>query len=217
MMRTLILSVFLIVSFSSQLWAQNKRNGLEIKFSLNHPAKWSLSEYEYSADPTAEVLFFTSVSRQLSIAGGIMARKGKHNWMELTGHTFTDKDGIPFPVRTDYSRKLEFFSLGIPVKLEWICRNSFIHSFFTGFTGGKHLELSLTDYLNSVHIADLDPDYNRFFWELNLGIRKNLYKTRELKVTLSPEAGFRKNISDKSIGRDNYIYYGVGVSTILGK
>jgi hypothetical protein len=216
-MRVIILPVVLIIILSSHIRAQQKSSGIEIKFSLTHPAKWSLSDYKYSVDPTAEVLYFKSVTSRLSVAGGIMAQTGKHNWMELTGHTFTDKDGIPFPVRTDYSRELEFISLGIPLKLERLCRNCFIHSFFMGITGGKHLKLSLADYLNSVHIADLDPDYNRFFWDLSLGVRKNIYKTQKLKITLSPVAGFRKNSSDKEVGRDNYIFYGLGISTIMGK
>lgn len=216
-MRIIILPVFLIIILSSHIRAQQKSSGLEINLSLAHPAKWGLSEYKFSADPTAEVLFFTSVSRQLSVAGGIMAQKGEHNWKELTGHTFTDKDGIPFPLRTDYSRRLTFFSLGIPVKLEWKCRNSFIHSFFTGVTGGKHLELSLADYLNSAHIADLNPNYHRFFWELNLGFRKNIYQIRGVTFTVSPTAGYRKNSPDKEVGRDNYIFYGLGMSAILGK
>ena len=182
-----------------------------------HPAKWSLEEYKFSADPTVEVHFFTSVSRQFLMAGGLYAQTGKHNWLEFTGHTFVDEFGIPYPLRTDYSRRLEFFSLGIPLKLEWKFRNSFIHSVLMGVTGGKHLELSMADYLHSVHIADLEPDYNRFFGELNIGIRKDFYKNRRLKVVLSPEAGFRLNSSDKSIGSDNYIFYGLGVSTIIGK
>ncbi|MDD4225211.1 MAG: hypothetical protein WCY58_01990 [Mariniphaga sp.] len=214
-MRNLILSVVLIIILSYHTQAQQKSNGIEINFSLIHPSRHGLSDYKYSADPAAEVLYFTSVTSRLSVAGGLMAQIGEHNWKELTGYTFTGEDGMPYRLRTDYSRRLSFFSLGVPVKLEWICRNSFFHSFFTGFTGGKHLELSLADYLDSAHIADLETNYNRFFWEINLGFRKNLYQTRGVTFTLSPKAGYRKNSPDKSIGEDNYIFYGLGVSAIL--
>jgi hypothetical protein len=124
-MRSLFGILLLITVLDPPLSAQDSKKGFEINFSLVHPAKWSLSEYKFSTDPTLEVLYFTSVSKKLWVAGGIFAQAGKHNWLELYGHTFIDDFGMPYRLRTDYNRQLEFFSLGIPVKFGMNFNNSF--------------------------------------------------------------------------------------------
>ncbi|MCA1759229.1 MAG: hypothetical protein LC658_05630, partial [Bacteroidales bacterium] len=171
-MRTLFVIFLLIVILISPVDAQESKKGFEFNFSLVHPSK-RLSEYKISADPTLEVLYFTSLSKKIWVAGGLFAQVGKHKWVELDSHPIYD--GYTWQRGRDYySRQLEFFSLGIPVKIGLNFYNSFFNSFFLGFTAGNHLKLEMADYKNSKFIADLPvyPYFNSIFWELNFGLRK---------------------------------------------
>lgn len=218
-MRSLFGIFLLIVTLVFPLSAQESKKGFEVNFSLVHPAKWSLSEYKFSADPALEVLYFTSLSNKFWVAGGLFAQAGKHNWLELTGHAFYDDFGIPYRVRTDYSRQLEFFSLGIPVKVGLECNNPVFNSVFLGFTAGNHLKLEIADYYKSEFVANIPASdyYKSVFWELNIGIRKQLFLNGNFSLSLSPQAGLRKNSSVKDIGNDNYFFYGLGISSRFRK
>ncbi len=215
-----IFAIFLLTTATIHpLVAQENNRGFEFNFSLVHPAKWGLSDYKYSVDPTLEVLYFTSISKKFWVAGGLFAQVGKHNWIEKDSHPFWD--GFMWQgVRGEYySRQLEFFSVGIPVKMGMNFNNSFFNSFFWGFTAGNHLKLEMADYLNSKFIADLPVYryYNSEFWELNIGFKKMSYKKEGIAVSLSPVAGFRKASSEKDIGYSNYFFYGLGISSRIGK
>jgi len=124
-----------------------------------------LKEYNYSIDPTLEALYFTSLSEKIWIAGGLFAQAGKHNWLGLYGHTFIDDFEIPYSLRTDYSRQLEFFSLGVPVKIGINCNSAVFNSLFLGFTAGNHLRLEMADYYKSEFVASLPvyPYFNSIF------------------------------------------------------
>ncbi len=187
-MRSLFGIFLLIVTLVFPLGAQESKKGFEVNFSLVHPAKWSLN-------PALEVLYFTSLSNKFWVAGGLFAQAGKHNWLELTGHAFYDDFGIPYRVRTDYSRQLEFFSLGIPVKVGLECNNVVFNSVFLGFAAGKHLKLEMADYLHSefVYNEPVSDYYKSVFWELSIGIRKQLFLNGNFSLSLSPQAGLRKN------------------------
>jgi hypothetical protein len=225
-MRSLFGILLLIVVLVPPLSAQESKKGFEFNFSLIHPVKRSLSEYKFSTDPTLEVLYFTSLSKKIWVAGGLFAQAGKHNWLENTGHSFTDIYGIPYPLRTDYNRQLEFFSLGIPVKIGLSFNDSFFNSFFLGFTAGNHLKLEMADYYNSKFVANIPvypyyPYYKSVFWELNFGFEKIIYNKKNFALSLSPVAGYRRNTSKDNLtfvyyvhhdlGRHNYFFYGLGL------
>lgn len=218
-MRSLFGILLLFVVLIPPLSAQENKKGFELNFSLVHPAKWGLKEYKYSVDPTLEVLYFTSVSKKLWVAGGFFAQIGKHNWLELYGHTFVDDFGMPYRLRTDFNRRLEFFSLGIPVKIGMDFKNPVFNSLFLGFTAGNHLKLVMADYYNSEFVADFPAFeyYKSLFWELNFGFKKILYSNGSIALSLSPVAGFRRNSPAKAIGNENYIYYGLGISARFRK
>ncbi|MBW6535719.1 MAG: hypothetical protein K0B11_11965 [Mariniphaga sp.] len=220
-MRTLFGIILLATTLVSPLYAQESKKGFELNFSLVHPAKWGLSEYKFSADPTLEVLYFTSLSEKFWVAGGIYAQAGKHNWLELYGHTFVDDFGIPNRLRTDYSRQLEFFSVGIPVKIGMNCKSAVFNSLFLGFTAGNHLKLEKADYYESEFVATFPvyPYYNSVFWELNFGLRKTLFKKENFTVSLSPVAGYRKESPKRfhAMGRYDYFFFGLGVNSRLGR
>ena len=215
-MRSLFGIILLTLVLVTPLFAQESKKGFELNFSLVHPTKWSLQEYKYAVDPTLEVLYFTSLSEKFWVAGGLFAQAGKHNWEELTAYPFYDGQ-MWWPGRMYYSRQLEFFSLGIPVKIGMDCKSSVTNSLFVGFTAGNHLKINKADFLNSEFVADIDPNYNSMFWELNFGFRKILYSNGSIALSLSPVTGFRKNSPDKAIGNDNYFFYGLGISSKLGK
>jgi hypothetical protein len=201
--------------------AQESKNGFEFNFALVHPAKWGLNEYKYSVDPTFEVLYIKSVSKKFWVAGGIFAQTGKHNWIELDSHAYYD-GWMWQRGRYYYSRQLEFFSVGIPVKIGMDCNNAVFNSLFLGFTAGNHLKLEMADYLNSEFVAKIPvypyyPYYNSIFWELNFGFRKILFSKGDFAVSLSPFAGFRKETPGKDIGTYNYIFYGLGISSRFRK
>ena len=220
-MRSLFGILLLIAVLVQPLSAKEGKKGFELNFSLVHPAKWGLREYKYSVDPTLEVLYFTSVSKKFWVAGGLFAQVGKHNWLELYGHTFVDDFGMPYRLRTDFNRRLEFFSLGIPVKIGMDFKNPVFNSLFLGFTAGNHLKLEMADYYNSEFVADFPAFeyYNSLFWELNFGFRKILYSSGAFTLSLSPIAGYRKESPRKfyDIGLYNYFFYGLGVSSRLGR
>ena len=216
-MRYLMGIFLLAVTLVPSLSAQKNKNGVELDFSLVHPVKMSLNEYKYSADPTLEVLYFTSISKKLWVAGGLFVQSGKHNWLETTGHTFVDDFGMPYRLRTDYSRQLEFFSLGIPLRVGMDCNCFVFNSLFLGFTAGNHLKLTKADYYNSEFVANVETNYNELFWELNLGFRKILIRSGTFELSLSSSAGFRKNIPSMQFGYDNYFFYAAGVSSKFGK
>lgn len=67
---------------------------------------------------------------------------------------------MPYRLRTDYNRQLEFFSVGVPVKVGVDFNNRVFNSFFVEFTAGNHLKLNKTDYLNSEFVADLPVSEN---------------------------------------------------------
>ena len=220
-MRSLLISIFLNAVLLPPLNAQESKKGFELNFSLVHPAKWSLSEYKFSADPTLEVLYFTNLSKKIWVAGGLFAQAGKHNWIELDSHPFWD-GWMWQRIRGEYySRQLEFFSVGIPVKIGLNFYNSFFSSFFLGFTAGNHIKLEMADYYNSEFVAAFPvyPYYNSVFWELNFGLRKTLFKKENFTVSLSPVAGYRKESPKRfhAMGRRNYFFYGFGISSKIGK
>jgi len=220
-MRTLFVIFLLIAILISPVDAQESKKGFELNFSLVHPAKWSLKKYNYSVDPTFEVLYFNSLSNKFWVAGGLFAQAGKHNWLENTGHTFVDDFGMPYPLRTDYNRQLEFFSLGIPVKIGLNFNNPVFNSLFLGFTAGNHLKLEMADYYKSEFVATFPvyPYYNSVFWEVNIGLRKTLFKKENFIVSLSPYAGYRKESPKRfhAMGRRDYFFYGFGISSKIGK
>jgi hypothetical protein len=220
-MRSLFGILLLIVVLVPPLSAQESKKGFEFNFSLIHPGKWAQKEYKYSVDPTLEILYFTSLSKKNWVAGGLFAQAGKHNWLENTGHSFTDIYGMPYPLRTDYNRQLEFFSLGIPVKIGLNFYDSFFNSFFLGFTAGNHLKLEMADYYKSEFVASFPvyPYYNSVFWEVNIGLRKILFKKENFIVSLSPVAGYRKESPKRfhAMGCRDYFFYGFGISSRLGR
>lgn len=219
-MRSIVITLlFALNLLNPAIHAQEIKKGIEVNFSLIHPAKWSLDNYKYSVDPTLEVLYFTSLSKKSWVAGGIFAQAGKHNWLELDGHTFIDDSGYPYPLRTDYERQLEFFSLGIPLKIGFSFNNSFFNSIFLGFTAGNHLKLEMADYLDSKFVADLPvpKNINSIFWELNFGLKKYLFNNGSIALSLSPLIGYRKESSSKEVGYYNYFFYGMGISSRIGK
>jgi hypothetical protein len=83
----------------------------------------------------------------MSVKAILPAKTGVFAGMENTGHTFYDDFGMPYPCAKDYNRQLEFFSVGIPVKIRLNFYDSFFNSFFLGFTAGNHLKLKMADYL----------------------------------------------------------------------
>jgi len=220
-MRTVYVIILLITTLVSPLDAQESKKGFEFNFSLVHPAKWSMKEYKYSVDPTLEILYFNYLSKNLWVAGGLFAQTGKHNWLELEGHTFVDDFGIPYRLRTDYNRQLEFFSLGIPFKIGMDFKNAVFNSLYLGFTAGNHLKLEMADYYNSAFVTNyrVYPYFNSLFWELNSGWRKTLLRKGDFTASLSLYAGYRKESPKKfySFGHYNHIFYGLGLSSIFGK
>ena len=110
-----------------------------------------------------------------------MVQTGKHNWHELTGHTFYGEDGIPYRVRTDYSRQFEYFCAGIPLKIEKKFESPVISSAFVKLTGGKYFKAELADYYESELMGTFDVDYDSFFWDVQLGINQELLPNRQNK------------------------------------
>jgi len=212
--RSIIVYSFLIILLIPQLNAQDLNKGFEFNFSLIHPGKRSLEDYPL--DPTLELLYFTSISQNILVSGGLFGQAGKHNWLELTGYTLMGENGMPIRVRTDYSRQLEFISLGISLKFEKKCNNPVFNSLFMGFTAGKYVKLSMADYLHSEFVASIEPNFNPFFWELNLGFRKYIFHTDNFAVSLSPIVGYRNQYSKIEIGSESYFFYGLGVSSAIG-
>jgi hypothetical protein len=220
-MRFLVITLlFALNLMNPTIRAQEIRRGLELNFSLIHPAKWSLDDYKYSVDPTLEILYFTSLSKKFWVAGGIFAQSGKHNWLELYGHTFIDNFGYPYPFRTDYDRQLEFFSLGVPVIIGMYLNNPVFNSIFLGFTAGNHLKLEMADYLDSKFVADLPvtKDFNSIFWELNVGLKKIFFSKGNFELSLSSFAGLRKESQTKYyFAYYDYFFYGLGISSRFGR
>lgn len=219
-MRSLFGFFFLLVTLTPPISAQVNNAKFELNFSLTHSAKWRLTEYKLSTDPAAEVLYTTSLSKKIWVAGGLFVQTGKHRWQEFTGHTFYDDFGMPYRLHTDFNRQLKFFSVGIPVKIGLNFYNSLFNSFFLGFAAGNHLKLEMADYLHSKFIADLPvtDHYNSLFWEVKSGLGKTLHKTDNFFVSLSPFAGYRKQSPEKfyETGNYNYFFYGLCISSKFG-
>jgi hypothetical protein len=219
-MRTIFILFLISIFYVPELSGQEKNNGFEVTFLLIHPVKKSLNHYEYSVDPTLEVLYFTSLTKKLRVGGGLLVQAGKHNWLELYGHTFYYDNGMPYRFRTNFNRRLEFFSVGIPVQLEIKTNNIIFDSFVLGFTAGSHLKLEMADFYDSKYVASFPVfDYfNPMFREFNFGFRKIIFQSPALTFSLSPVAGCRKESSRiKDIGYYNYLFYGLGLSMKFGK
>jgi hypothetical protein len=124
-------------------------------------------------------------------------------------------------LKTDYNRQLEFFSLGIPVKIGLNFNSAFFNSLFLGFTAGNHLNLEMADYYKSEFVAGrrVYPYFNSVFWELNFGLRKTLLRKGNFAISLSPYTGYRKESPKRfhAMGRYDYFFFGLGVNSRFGK
>ena len=193
----------------SALNAQESKNGFEFNFALVHPAKWGLNEYKYSVDPTFEALYFTSLSNKFWVVGGLFAQTGKHNWEELTAHAFWD-GWMWRPGRGYYSRQLDYFCMGIPLKLEKKFTNFLFNSVFIGFTGGRYFNFDLTDSMGDL-VIPIEVEYDKFFWDLQLGFTKYLYQSSRLSIGISPIAGARIHHTN-IYNLNEYTWYGLSLS-----
>lgn len=213
-MRPFLIFVCFSILLLSEINGQEKKRELDVTFSYIHPAKWGLNEYLYSFDPKIEVLYHFPISNKGSIAVGILAQKGTHNWKQLTGHTFYDDLGGPYSLRTDFDRQLEFISLGIPIQIEIKTDKDICDAFFLKFSAGNHIKLEMADYFKSDLIATFDAFeyFNNFFWDINTGFKKNLIHNRAFALSLVPVAGLRSERSLEFIGIYDYFYYGLGLS-----
>jgi hypothetical protein len=189
--------------------AQERKNGFEFNFALVHPARWKMNEYKYSVDPTIEVLYFFSLSEKYLISGGIFVQTGKNNWEELTSHMFWD--GMTWrPGRGYYSRQLDYFCMGIPLKLEKKFTNFLFNSVFIGFTGGRYFNFDLTDSMAD-RVIPIEVEYDKFFWDLQLGFTKYLYQSSGLSIGISPIAGARIHHTN-IYNLNEYAWYGLSLS-----
>ena len=116
-MRAFLIFVLFSIFVLSEINSQEQNNGLDVTFSLIHPVKRSLNENKYSVDPTLEVLYLYTLSEKFSISSGLFVQAGKHNWEQLTAHAFWN-GWMWWPGRAEYSRQLDYFCMGIPLKLE---------------------------------------------------------------------------------------------------
>jgi hypothetical protein len=176
--------------------------------------------YSFSFDPTFEAFYFTSVSTRLLISGGLMVQTGKQSWDVFTGHTIIPPGGTPIPLRGTYDRRYEYFCIGIPLKIEKVTLNSFFNSIYSDFTAGRYFQIDLKDYYNFQRKYTFDIGYHGLFWDVQLGLTKDINQIRNLLLSVSALAGLRNQQLDGYIDRwnlTNYFYYGLGVSVRLRK
>ena len=213
-MRACLIVVLISIFVLSEINGQEKKNGLDVTFSLIHPARLSMNEYKYSVDPTLEVLYFFSLSEKFLISSGIFAQTGKHNWEELTAHAFWD-GWMWWPGRWYYSRQLDYFCMGIPVKVEKKFTNFLFNSVFIGFTGGRYFNFDLSDSMAD-RVIPIEAEYDKFFWDLQLGFTKYLYQSTELSIGISPVAGARIHHTN-IYNLNEYAWYGLSISARIYK
>lgn len=212
-MRFLIVSILICGMTVSSLHAQDQYRGFEFIFSLIHPER-RIENYTFTVDPTLEVLYLVPLSEKFLISGGFSAQLGQNNWEELTSHMFWD-GRMWWPGRAYYHRKLTYFCMGIPLKVEKRFANFLFNSVFIGITGGRYFIYELTDSTAKRVIA-LNLEYDPFFYELQLGFLKHLFQCSGLSIGISPVAGVR--IHHTSIYNLNeYAWYGMNISTRISK
>lgn len=218
-MRSIFILILFMLPMALGSTAQEPVKGFELKLSLIHPERHR-DNYDFSVDPTFEALYYTSISKSLLVSGGLMIQAGKHNWDEYTAHTIYPENWTPFPLRGIYDRRYEYICAGIPLKIEKLLKSSFFSTLYTEVTAGRYFQIELEDYYNSKHIYTFDIGYHGLFWDVQLGLIKNIYQKKKLSLAVSASAGVRNQQLDGYINRwnlTNYFYYGLGVNARLRK
>ncbi len=212
-MRTIFILILTGLFFMPELKGQEKKNGFEYRFLLIHPYRRS-NEYKYSLDPSIEALYYISLSDKFLISGGIMAQTGNNKWEELTSHTIYD--GFMWrPGRGYYTRELKYFCMGIPLRLEKRLTRFLFNSFYIGLTGGRYFIFDLTDSMGDKTYPE-KIDYDKFFWDLQLGLTRNVYQSSGLLLGISPVAGVRIHKTERT-SLNVYPWYGLSLGARLGK
>ena len=218
-MRSLYIYLFLLFHVALQTAAQEPVNGFEFKYSMIRPVRQH-DNYSFSADPTFEAFYLTTVSKRVIVSGGLMIQAGKQSWEQWANHTLFPEVGTPFPLKGMYDRKFRYLCAGLPLKLERSTNGGFLSSIYTEFTAGRYLKIDLEDYYNSKLIKESDVKYHGLFWDIQLGVVKDFHKTNTLAVALSAMAGIRHQCIDELWTVTNlteYVYYGLGISVRLRK
>lgn len=213
-MRRIYICIILFIFIIPRLTAGEKDKGFEIKFSLIHPVL-NREDYRFSADPSVEFLYYFPLVNKISLSGGVFAQTGSHNWQVFTGHTFIGDNGFPYPLRTNYSRRLKYFCAGLPLKIEKEFNSSILRSVYLKIAASSYLHVEIADYYKSEYVAEFKTNFDNFFWDLQLGTNSIVYKSNKIQVALSPQIGIRNFDSEHSYLL-KYFYYGIGLSTKLG-
>jgi hypothetical protein len=212
-MRTIFILFLIGIFVLPELKGQEKNKGTEFRFSLIHPYRRS-NEYKYSLDPSIEALYFIALSDRFMISGGFMAQTGNNNWETLTSHQFWD-GWMWWPGRGYYIRELKYFCMGIPLRLEKKFPRFLFNSIYVGFTGSRYFIFDLTDSMGD-RVIPVKIEYDKYFWDLQLGLTKNIYQSSGLSIGISPVAGARIHHTDL-YSLNEYLWYGLSLSARLGK
>ena len=214
-MRRIYIYVLIFIFAIPPLKAQEKGRGFEVKLSLIHPYL-RRTDYKYSTDPSLEVHYYSYFTDKFSISAGIAARAGVHNWQEITGHTFRRDDGMLYRVRTSYNRRFEYVWAGIPLKVEKEFSSQLIQSGYIKITGGSYFYKKVADYYRSEYVADYKVNFEKIFWDIQIGINRTVFQSDNLKIGLSPLAGAHSLNSEYSNYLARYFYYGLGIRLKMG-
>ncbi len=208
----IILILFLLLTMQSE--AQEQVNGFEFKYSMIRVARQN-DYYSFSFDPTFEAFYFSSVSKRIIVSGGLMVQTGKQSWDAFTGHTINPPGGTPLPLRANYDRRYKYICIGVPLKIERVFLKSLFNSFYSEFTAGRYLHIDLKDYYNFDPKYTFDIGYHGLFWDVQLGLTKDINRIRNITPAVSALAGLRNQQLDGYVDRlnlTNYFYYGLGLT-----
>ena len=212
-MKTLSVILLICLFLVPEITGQEKFNGPEFGISFTHPYRRS-SSYVYSVDPSIEAIYNISLSDNFLISGGIMAQSGNNYWEELTSHAFHD-GYMWWPGRGYYTRRLKYFCMGIPLRLEKKFTSFLSNSIHVAFTAGRYFTFDLSDSMGD-RVIPVDAAYDKHFFDFQLGLTKYIYRSSGLSIGISPVAGARIHHTD-IYNLNEYAWYGLSLRTRLGK
>ena len=108
--------------------------------------------------------------------------------------------------------KLNFTDLCIPVKLETPIKNFFLNSYLLGIDFGWFLKYNLSEH----QMRDVsDIKINRYFFDWNFGLNKDVLKCKILTISASSIIGFRTYLTDENSWQKNYFFYKLKININL--
>ena len=170
---------------------------ITINFGISYPFHGAV--FDLLINPKLEVLLYNRKFENSIMSIGLGFQYGNHIWIEEYAY-LADVNGEPWPTRGAYSWHLNFYSLSMPVYFTIPLSNVFFETIVPGFSLGRNFRNNLSEKL--IHDVE-DERLNKTYLNLNIGIKKNLYKNM---VSIIPSLGRMNYLTENNTWQKGYFF-----------